>query len=205
MDGRSNPISTAKRHYGLGGGALNGGRTRPFDGARPDGRNRRRGDSAFHNANTSLGEALHTISELRRRTTRKPSWPSDRAGPVETNCPLRRSLFLTSWHILPQHFIDARLPAAPPLPECLQHVRVEPQRLVDLSVRLRRPATAAAHQLLGRLFANKFRQHVRSGPRPGEIFLRPFGIVLVGARGPVIRRLFCHTVLPLVCLPCGNL
>src|SRR6266478_1759869 len=125
---------------------------------------------------------------------RKRSWPSARAGPIETNCPLRRSLFLAPWHVLPQHFIDARLPAAPLLPECLQHVRVELQRLVDLSVRLRRPATAAAHQLLGRLFANKFPQHVRSGPRSGEIFLRPFGIVLVGARGPVIRRLFCHTV-----------
>jgi hypothetical protein len=39
---------------------------------------------------------------------------------------------LAPWHVLPQHLIDARLPAAPLLPKCLRHVRVQPQRLIDL-------------------------------------------------------------------------
>src|ERR1700757_429473 len=107
-------------------------------------------------------------------------------------------------HMLAQHFIDARLPAASLLPECLQHVRIEPQRLVDLPVSLFRSATAATHQLLGRLFADKSRQYFRRWPRPGEIVLRPFGVVVVGAGGPVIGCLFCHNVLPLVCLPSGS-
>src|SRR6516164_5327416 len=87
-------------------------------------------------------------------------------------------------HVLAQHFIDARLPAASLLPECLRHIRVEPQRLVDLPVSLFRSATAATHQLLRRLFADKSRQYFRRWPRPGEIVLRPFGVVVVGAGAP---------------------
>src|SRR3984893_17425944 len=98
---------------------------------------------------TTVDAALGSIStpsiELRRRKEQETKLAESQSRAVETNCPLRRSLFLTPWHVLPQHFIDARLPAAPLLPECLQHVRVDPQRLVDLSVRLRRPATASAH------------------------------------------------------------
>ncbi len=102
-----------------------------------NGWNRRRGDSAFHNAHASLGvaghwaglagtmapivigefitdptkrwrtvrlavvgtaaavayEALHIISELRRRKEQETKLPSARAGPVETNCPLRAAYF----------------------------------------------------------------------------------------------------------------
>jgi hypothetical protein len=46
----------------------------------------------------------------------------------------------------PADLVDARLPAASLLPER------KPQRLVDLLIALRRPATAAAHQLLSRVF-----------------------------------------------------
>src|SRR6202035_4482714 len=84
------------------------------------------------------------------------------------------------------------------LPECLKHVRIESQRLIDLLVRLLWSATAAAHQLLGCVFSDEFRKHLRSWPRPGEILLRPLGVVVIRARGPVTFRLFYHTV-SLVC------
>jgi uncharacterized protein with HEPN domain len=54
-------------------------------------------------------------------------------------------LLLAPWHVLPQDFVDARLPTAALLPERFQHVLVKPQGLVDLLIRFRRPATAAAH------------------------------------------------------------
>jgi hypothetical protein len=78
--------------------------------------------------------------------------------------------------ILAQHFIDTRLPAASLLPECLQHVPVEPQRLVELPVRFLGSAAVAAHQLLRRIFSDRFRQHFRRRPRPGEIVLVHSGL-----------------------------
>ena len=84
-----------------------------------------------------------------------------------------------------------------------QYVRVKPQGLVDLLVRFRRPPTAAPHQLLRCVFANEFRQHLCCRLRPGEIPLRPLRVIVIQARGTVIRYLFCYTTLPLVCLLCG--
>jgi len=71
------------------------------------------------------------------------------------------------------------------------------------SARADQPATPAAQQLIGRLLADKLGEQLGRGTRTREILRRPFGIVIVRARRPVIR-LFCHTVAPLACLPCGS-
>ena len=58
------------------------------------------------------------------------------------------SLPQTPGHVLPQDFVDARLPTAALLPVCLHDIGVEPQRLIDLFVCLWWPATVAADQLM---------------------------------------------------------
>ena len=91
--------------------------------------------------------------------------------------------------------------ACQPLPSCLNasSTSVSSRSVWLTFLSLRRPATAAAHQLLSRLFPDKFRKRFRRWPRPGEVVLRPLGIVVVRARGRSFAFFAIQSYLSSVC------
>ena len=76
------------------------------------------------------------------------------------------------WHVLTQHVVHQRLPAGTFLAVSFQHIGVQPQRLIDLTVRLRRPPPPPAHQLIGCVLADELWQYLGRGARAGEVLYR---------------------------------
>src|SRR4051812_3353140 len=106
-------------------------------------------------------------------------------------------LSLAPRYVSAQYLIDASLPAASLVAEGFHHIRVKPQRLIDLPLRLEGPATALT-DVRRRPGSEYLLDDIQSGGRASYLLPRPLRIVVIRPGGRVVLSP-AHTTSLLFC------